>query len=176
MSRGYVYVLTNPSMPGLVKIGRTVRDVDARALELFQTGVPTPFVVERTFFCVDCFKTEREAHAALADYRVNIGREFFAVTVARAESVISEIAMCDLLELIHECAPGMTLVSEYLVVDEAGATLKANDLDARLYEVPAAYDELTAEELRPALYRHREKFARRMEARRSVQSGGGSLQ
>ncbi|MFT7387743.1 MAG: hypothetical protein ACI8VC_000984 [Candidatus Endobugula sp.] len=42
---GIVYVLTNPAMPGIVKIGKTSRDsVDARLNELYSTGVPVPFV------------------------------------------------------------------------------------------------------------------------------------
>lgn len=41
---GIVYVLTNPAMPGLVKIGKTARgSVDARLVELYSTGVPVPF-------------------------------------------------------------------------------------------------------------------------------------
>lgn len=43
-SHGIVYVLTNPAMPGLVKIGMTTRsDIDARMKELYSTGVPVPF-------------------------------------------------------------------------------------------------------------------------------------
>ena len=38
---GIVYVLTNPAMPDLVKIGMTNRDtIDARMKELFNTSVP----------------------------------------------------------------------------------------------------------------------------------------
>ena len=45
---GEVYVLSNPAMPGICKIGFTTRDPRVRAEELFQnsTGVPTPFHVE----------------------------------------------------------------------------------------------------------------------------------
>ena len=44
---GYVYVLSNPSIPGIVKIGMTERDVPARALELSaSTGVPEPYDVD----------------------------------------------------------------------------------------------------------------------------------
>lgn len=39
--QGIVYVLTNPSMPGMVKIGMTERsEMDARLKELYTTGVP----------------------------------------------------------------------------------------------------------------------------------------
>ena len=41
---GIVYVLTNPAMPGIVKIGKTSRgSIDARLNELYSTGVPVPF-------------------------------------------------------------------------------------------------------------------------------------
>ena len=41
---GIVYVLTNPAMPGIVKIGRTTRgSIDVRLNELYSTGVPVPF-------------------------------------------------------------------------------------------------------------------------------------
>ena len=43
-SYGVVYVLTNPAMPGIVKIGKTSRsDIHARLNELYSTGVPLPF-------------------------------------------------------------------------------------------------------------------------------------
>ena len=45
MAGGYVYMLTNASMPGMFKVGRTVRDSRGRARELYTTGVPTPFEV-----------------------------------------------------------------------------------------------------------------------------------
>ena len=46
MSEGIVYVLTNPAMPGMVKIGRTGRQVEARLSDLYSTGVPLPFECE----------------------------------------------------------------------------------------------------------------------------------
>ena len=39
-----VYALTNPAMPGIVKIGMTDRDdVKRRMSDLYTTGVPLPF-------------------------------------------------------------------------------------------------------------------------------------
>jgi len=50
MEYGIVYLLTNPVMPGVVKIGMTTReDMDARMRELYSTGVPVPF--ECRFAC-----------------------------------------------------------------------------------------------------------------------------
>lgn len=43
---GTVYVLTNPAMPGLVKIGKTARDDNTRIAELYITGVPVPFNID----------------------------------------------------------------------------------------------------------------------------------
>ena len=42
-SEGIVYVLTNPAIPGMVKIGKTSRGMNARLNELYSTGVPLPF-------------------------------------------------------------------------------------------------------------------------------------
>ncbi|WP_249023631.1 GIY-YIG nuclease family protein [Acetobacter ascendens] len=42
---GYVYVLTNPVMPDLIKIG-IARDVAARMRSLYQSGVPWATLLE----------------------------------------------------------------------------------------------------------------------------------
>ena len=43
LMEGSVYVLTNPAMPNMVKIGKTTRDVELRLADLYSTGVPLPF-------------------------------------------------------------------------------------------------------------------------------------
>ena len=43
MNEGIVYVLTNHAMPGMVKIGKTGREVETRLRDLYTTGVPLPF-------------------------------------------------------------------------------------------------------------------------------------
>jgi hypothetical protein len=43
---GWVYVLTNPCLPGLVKIGQTGNTAERRAVQVTQEyGVPVPFGV-----------------------------------------------------------------------------------------------------------------------------------
>ena len=43
MNEGIIYVLANPAMPKLVKIGKTGRGVETRLNDLYTTGVPLPF-------------------------------------------------------------------------------------------------------------------------------------
>src|SRR3990167_2029789 len=82
--KGYVYVLTNSALPGLVKIGRTTNSPDERAAELSSTGVPHRFVVAYHELFEDCIAAERKVHAALAAHRGNGDREFFSVSAKTA--------------------------------------------------------------------------------------------
>ncbi len=84
MAKGFVYVLSNRSMPGMVKIGKTTRDPRTRAGELFASGVPTPFVIEATIETPDINETELTVHRLLSANRVNKKREFFHVSVSEA--------------------------------------------------------------------------------------------
>lgn len=88
---GIVYLLTNPVMPGLVKIGMTTQeDIDKRMKELYTTGVPVPFDCE--FACRvkkgDCLKIEKALHKAFAPNRINANREFFRIHVDQAKSIL----------------------------------------------------------------------------------------
>jgi T5orf172 domain len=46
--RGYLYMISNKAMPGLLKIGYTTRSIEERISELHSTGVPSRF--EKEFF------------------------------------------------------------------------------------------------------------------------------
>lgn len=86
---GYVYLLTNPSMPGLVKIGCTDRSPSERLSELSSaTGVPTPFILEFSIFVPDHIAMEQELHSILIAERVRDGREFFRVSVERVRDLL----------------------------------------------------------------------------------------
>lgn len=77
MPRGVVYVLSNPDMPGLVKVGYTTGSAQDRARDLFKTGNARPHVVEGSFPAEEAHKAERRAHRALASYRATDTREWF---------------------------------------------------------------------------------------------------
>ncbi len=84
-----VYVLTNPAMPGLVKIGKTTQEeVDLRMRQLYSTGVPVPF--ECVFACrvPDASVVERALHHAFGQTRINPTREFFRIEAERVVSIL----------------------------------------------------------------------------------------
>ena len=92
-SPGWVYILTNPAMPGLVKIGLTTRNPSARSAELTAaTGVPLPFVIAWSRAVSDCAYVESAVHRMLDDRRVSGKREFFRCNVATARQVIEAAA------------------------------------------------------------------------------------
>ena len=80
MKKGWVYVLINPSMQGLFKVGYTYRDAEERAIELSaNTGVPTPFVVVFKYECTNPIQVEKLVHDFLSakSKRISDKREFF---------------------------------------------------------------------------------------------------
>lgn len=89
MSVGYIYVLSNPSYAGLIKIGFTCGNVDARSRELSaSTAMVTAFVVEAYRLSDDVEEVEKLVHSALAEFRVHDKREFFKTTVGSALTII----------------------------------------------------------------------------------------
>ena len=62
----YVYVLMNPSLQNMVKIGKTTREPEERAKELSSvTGVPTPFIVVYSCMFESCSDAETFVHTYL---------------------------------------------------------------------------------------------------------------
>lgn len=88
----FIYILTNRSLPGLVKIGRTDRSVAERVRELSaHTGVPTEFTIFREFRVSNSVSIERAVHVRLGEYRLSENREFFSLEPETAAEVIEEI-------------------------------------------------------------------------------------
>ncbi len=90
ISNGYVYVLSNPSMPNLLKIGYTERDVDERVEELNSTGVPVPFETEAIFGSPNAYEDEQAIHNILEQYRLANNREFFSIDIKEVVQCIIE--------------------------------------------------------------------------------------
>lgn len=89
---GWVYILSNPVMPGLLKIGYTDRDPFGRAKEISQaTGVPFDFVVDYQIYVSHPYDVEQKTHQQLSKYRVNNNREFFQCSYEEAIYAIKEV-------------------------------------------------------------------------------------
>lgn len=120
---GIVYVLTNPAMPRLVKIGMTTRDnMDARMKELYGTGVPVPF--ECKYACKvkpsDCAKIEKALHTAFAPNRINANREFFQIKPEQAMAILELFNREDVTQEITE------EIDNDLTSEDKSATEKIN--------------------------------------------------
>ena len=91
--QGYVYVLINPSLEGLLKIGKTTRTPIERAKALSSaTGVPTPFIVAYEKVFSDCSIAEQYVHTRLGEmgYRLSSNKEFFDAPLTEVINVIIE--------------------------------------------------------------------------------------
>ena len=84
VKHGIVYILTNPAMPDLVKIGQTTNEITNRLNELNTTGVPFPFDCLFAGEVDDCKLVENSLHKAFHPYRVNPKREFFRISPDQA--------------------------------------------------------------------------------------------
>lgn len=90
--KGYVYILVNPAFPGFVKVGKTTKEPEVRAREVSSgSGVPTPYAVAWDALVIDCHQVELLIHQQLAYARARNDREFFAVPLKKAISIISSI-------------------------------------------------------------------------------------
>lgn len=113
---GIVYVLTNPAMPNLVKIGMTLRnEVDSRLRELYSTGVPLPF--ECRYACMieikDCAKVENAMHKAFYKNRINPNREFFDIDPEQAIAILQLLDRHDITnEVVAELTDDSTIVEK----------------------------------------------------------------
>lgn len=137
---GVVYILSNKSMPGLLKIGYTTGEAIKRADELSRvTSVPTGFRVEWTLPVYGNPRAvEQGAHAHLASNRH--GKEFFKVSL----DVAKDACISSFAKLYPEQAS---------LMDEAFSVRAKNEIKrrAQLREIAEEREqEIKAEEARKA--------------------------
>ncbi len=80
--------MSNPAMPGLVKVGFTFKHPTQRAKELCGTGIPHPFKVEWSALVKEPRTLESRAHRDLK--RCREGKEFFRCALDYAIAVVSK--------------------------------------------------------------------------------------
>jgi len=86
---GWIYILSTREQPDVLKIGRTDRSVVDRVREINSaTGVLVPWAARRIYRVRNAQEAEAEIHKRLADYRVRMDREFFAIPIGEAVQII----------------------------------------------------------------------------------------
>jgi hypothetical protein len=178
VNRGYVYILTNPSIPGLVKIGKTTRSVEQRAAELHQTGVPTPFKVGFCIFTPDCAELELRAHEKFAGVRASDSREFFAVSVFDVQKYLIDEQHYQVECLVDDFLPDTVIVDVDSYIDLGGfkpSTYQAfADSNLCPPEIVSVFYEIEGHEIAPAIARAADKQNRRIEKYRAEREARNS--
>ena len=85
-----VYILTNESMPEIIKVGIT-ENLERRVKELDNTSTPLPFECYYAVEVDNASTIEKKMHQGLDVYRVRQNREFFSTSPEKAKSFL-EIA------------------------------------------------------------------------------------
>ena len=105
---GWVYVLTNEAMPGLVKVGYTMKDPAIRAQDLYNdpkigalAGVPMPFVVAYKALVVNPYQVEQAVHKELESKRINNNREFFKCELSETIAAIQQVTTVKYEDVKH---------------------------------------------------------------------------
>jgi hypothetical protein len=87
--KGWVYVITNKAMPGLVKVGFSMKDTEIRANELNHTGTPHPYIVEYDVLVEAPRDIEQSIHNCLKAKQE--GKEWFRCTPEEAVATIRDL-------------------------------------------------------------------------------------
>ena len=85
-----VYILTNESMPDVIKVGVT-DNLEERIKKLDSTNTPLPFECYYAVEVEDASGIEKKMHLGLDDYRIRQNREFFGAAPEKAKAFL-EIA------------------------------------------------------------------------------------
>jgi hypothetical protein len=101
--KGWVYIMSNKAMPGIVKIGYSTKDPKLRAEELSHTGSPHPYNVEYEILIEEPFQIEQKLHKALSAQRE--GKEWFHCSVSDAIAVIKNNIVVS--KIIYENSHGL---------------------------------------------------------------------
>lgn len=101
---GWLYIISSPSLPGLVKLGCTRRlNPTLRVRELSSSSLPEPYHAHCFVFSDDCFELENNIHKYFDKERVNPDREFFRIEPKEAIDVLKEIFNVDVHFVDEDC-------------------------------------------------------------------------
>ena len=116
MAKGYIYIMTNPWLKGMVKIGYAT-DVEARRKQLSTTALPYEYEVYATYETSGNLE-DKKLHKLIdnlnSDLRVSKNREFFIMTPEDAYELLETIAIisdtADKLNYVKDLKPLKQLI------------------------------------------------------------------
>lgn len=88
---GYVYILSNEEMPGVVKIGCSKNGGLSRAKTQTYNFCDTPFQLEFELYCLHFYVLEKELHKHLKKYRPNKQKELFEIPLTDAIKALLDV-------------------------------------------------------------------------------------
>lgn len=95
MAKGYIYIMTNPALSGMVKIGYAT-DVETRRKQLSTTALPYDYEVFATYETSGKLE-DKKLHKLIdnlnENLRVSKNREFFVMTPDEAYDLLESIAL-----------------------------------------------------------------------------------
>ena len=95
MAKGFIYIMTNPALKDMVKIGYAT-DVEARRKQLSTTALPYEYEVYATYETSGNLE-DKKLHKMIdnlnPDLRVTSNREFFVMTPQEAYELLEAIAI-----------------------------------------------------------------------------------
>jgi hypothetical protein len=125
---GYLYCFSNPSIPGLLKVGGTLSSPTVKAKELFTTAVPTPFKIEFAKKVTNVKQKEKDLRLLLTKYiKVCQGRDYYETNPEVVREFFNIIDGEMLGEFVYKEVPPSLLI--------------VRELDGRVIESQALYIE-----------------------------------
>ena len=121
MIKGWVYILSNRAMPGIVKIGFSTKDPSLRASELQGTGNPVPFVVEYDVLVINPREVEQQVHRKLS--HCHYSKEFFRIGLDDAIQAIKNVIVEQGKMPLHETFIANALKSRMEVTSETSPSI-----------------------------------------------------
>ena len=94
---GIIYILVNPFMHDIFKVGRTERKIEERIKGLNTTSMPAPFRCVYAAEVNDAVMVERRIHKIFIDKRITKNREFFEKV--SLEQLVEAIKLVEIREV-----------------------------------------------------------------------------
>lgn len=112
MAKGYIYVMTNPCLKDMVKIGYAT-DVEERRKQLSTTALPYEYEIFATYETSGKLE-DKKLHKLIdnlnPDLRVSKSREFFVMSAEDAYALLEAIAtISGSQDRLARCCPGQSI-------------------------------------------------------------------